>query len=256
MGSAPSSPLGERAVSLRRYFEEIPSTQAEALRLAREGSPAGTFVVAGRQTSGKGRSTHGWSSPVGGLYLSAILAVPSARPGLVPLAVGERLRQHFEESYGVRSRLKWPNDLLVPSPGGGPAQKLAGILLDRVDDGRVVVGVGVNVASRRDDFPPELRDRIAILRELTSYPPEVPQVEGEVVEVLHATLELLESDAGRQAVLAACRRSLYGRGHAARVDGEPVGIIRDVGEEGELQVVGARGPRAVWAGDLTVEGDG
>ena len=233
-------------MSLRRAFEELPSTQTEAIRLAREGQPAGTYVVAARQTAGQGRGPHAWISPAGGLYLSVIVALPGVRAGLVPLAVGERLRQQFEESYGVRSVLKWPNDLLVPADGV-PPRKLAGILIDRVRD---------DVAVARTDFPSELRDRIAVLRELTSYPPEVSQVETEVLEVIQSTGELLESDAGRRALLGACRRSLYGRGRTALVDGRRVGIIQDLGEDGELWVEGDHGPEAVWAGDLTVVEEG
>jgi BirA family transcriptional regulator, biotin operon repressor / biotin---[acetyl-CoA-carboxylase] ligase len=242
-------------VALRQFFEVVPSTQAEALRQARAGAPEGTYVVAARQSAGKGRSAHSWSSPSGGLYLSMIVALPSAQSGLVPLALGERLRQHFEEAYGVRSVLKWPNDLLVPTEGG-PPRKLAGVLIDRVNDHTAVVGVGVNVSPRRDEFPPELQDKVAILRELTSYPPEVAQVESEVLEVIQSTVELLESDSGRRAMVAACRRSLYGRGRVARIDGQPVGIIRELGDEGELWVEGDHGRHAVWAGDLTIGEEG
>ena len=220
--------------------------------MARWGAPAGTYVVATRQSAGQGRAGHAWASPFGGVYLSIIVDLPGPQPGLIPLALGERLRQHFEESYGVRSVLKWPNDLLVPTERG-PLQKLAGVLVDRVDDRRAVVGVGINVSVERTEFPPEIRDRVAILRELTSYPPQVPQVESETLEVIESTLELLESEPGRRALVAACRRSLYGRGHAARVDGQRVGVIRDLGEEGELWVEGEQGPQAVWAGDLTIE---
>ena len=242
-------------MSLRQFFEEIPSTQAEALRLAKGGAPAGTYVVAATQSAGKGRSDHSWASPVGGLYLSLIVDLPASRPSLIPLVLGERLRQHFEEAYGVRSILKWPNDLLVPTEGG-PLRKLAGVLVDRVDERTAVVGVGVNVAVRRTDFPPDLARRIAVLRELTSYPPDVAQVESETLEVIHSTLELLESDAGHRALVAACRRSLYGRGRSARIDGQRVGIIRDLGDDGELWVEGDHGRQAVWAGDLTIEEEG
>jgi BirA family transcriptional regulator, biotin operon repressor / biotin---[acetyl-CoA-carboxylase] ligase len=184
--------------------------------------------------------------------MSAIVALPVSQSGLFPLALGERLRQHFEEAYGVRSVLKWPNDLLVPTDGP-PLRKLAGVIVDRVDDRKAVVGVGVNVAVRRSDFPPEIQDRIAILGELTSYPPQVPQVESEVLELIESTADLLASDAARRALVAACRRSLYGRGHEARIDGQPVGVIRDLGDEGELWVEGRQGRQAVWAGDLTIE---
>lgn len=239
-------------MSLRRSFEEIPSTQAAALDLARAGAPAGTFVVAARQTAGQGRGDHVWASPPGGLYLSVLVQAPPFAPGLLPMAVGERLRQHFEEAYGVRSVLKWPNDLLVPREGRPPS-KLAGVLVDRVGDRLAVVGVGVNVNVRPSDLPESLRSTVAVLHDLTSYPPTVEQVESEVLEVVMSTAELLESEAGRHALIAACRRSLYGRGHAARVDGRPVGIIRDLGDEGELWVEGGHGREAVWAGDLTVE---
>ncbi len=239
-------------MSLRRFFEEIPSTQAEAIRLARTDAPVGTFVVAARQTAGHGRGDHLWASPPGGLYLSVLVPAPPSAPGLLPLAVGERVRQHFEEAYGVRSVLKWPNDLLVPREGRPPA-KLAGVLVDRVGERLAVVGVGVNVAIRPGDLPESLRSAVAVLRDLTSYPPKVEQVESELLEVILSTAELLESEAGRHAMIAACRRSLYGRGHAARVDGRPVGIIRDLGDEGELWVESGRGREAVWAGDLTVE---
>lgn len=248
----PCSPLGERAVSLRQFFEEIPSTQAEALRVARWGAPAGTYVVATRQSAGTGRGGHAWVSPFGGLYLSAIVDLPSPQPGLIPLALGERLRQYFEESYGVRSVLKWPNDVLIPAERG-PLRKLAGVIVDRVDERKAVIGVGINVSVERTEFPPDLRERVAILRELTSYPPQVPQVESETLEVIESTLELLESEPGRQALVTACRRSLYGRGHAARVDGKRVGVIRDLGDEGELWVEGEHGRQDVWAGDLTIE---
>lgn len=242
-------------MSLRQFYEEIPSTQAEALRLVRAGAPPGTCVVAAQQSAGTGRGDHSWASPSGGLYLSVIVALPAAPSGLLSLALGERLRQHFEEAYGVRSVLKWPNDLLVPAEAGA-LRKLGGVLVDRPDDRRAVVGVGINVSMDRRDFPPELRERVAILRELTSYPPEVAQVESEVLEVIQSTVELLESEPGRRALVAACRRSLYGRGRRARVDGRRVGVIRDLGEEGELWVEGERGPEAVWAGDLTLEEEG
>ncbi len=251
----PCSPLGKRTVSLRRFFEEISSTQVEAVTLARGGVSPGTYVVASRQSAGKGRSNHLWASPVGGLYLSAIVALPAKQSGLLSLALGERLRQHFEEAYGVRSVLKWPNDLLVPTEGG-PLRKLGGVLVDRVNDQTAVAGVGINVAMRRTDFPPELQDRVAILQELTSYPPEVAQVESETLEVIQSTIELLESEAGRRALVAACRRSLYGRGRRARVDGRRVGVIHDLGDEGQLWVEGEHGREAVWAGDLTIEEEG
>ncbi len=240
----------------RQFFEELPSTQLHAIELARAGAPSGTYVVARRQTRGRGRADHSWISPVGGLYLSIVAPRPVAKPVLLPLALGERLREHLADAYRVTAFLKWPNDVLAVDRSGA-LRKLAGTLIDFVDSPGegplVVLGVGVNVATDRHAYPPELRDRVAVLAELTDYPPTVDQVEREVLAVIEQTRDLLETATGRHALVTACRRSLYGRGHRARVDGQPVGVIRDLGEEGELWLESAAGRFPLWAGDLTIE---
>ena len=55
------------------------STNDDARRLARDGAPEGTVVLASEQTGGRGRLGRAWSSPVGGAYLSAVL-----RPTVAP----------------------------------------------------------------------------------------------------------------------------------------------------------------------------
>ena len=239
----------------RHEFEQLPSTQDHLIGLARAGAPLGTVVVARRQTSGRGRADHSWSSPDGGLYLSILTARPSVKPVLLPLAVGERLREHLHDAYRVDAVLKWPNDVLARSGSADP-RKIAGILADDFEvagERRTVLGIGVNVSGDRSSFPPELRDQVTILAELTDYPPSVDQVERETVAVVHQTLELLETEGGRRALLAACRRSLYGRGRRVRVDGRPVGVLRDLGEDGELLIDAESGRVSVWAGDVTIE---
>jgi BirA family biotin operon repressor/biotin-[acetyl-CoA-carboxylase] ligase len=50
--------------------------------------------------------------------------------------------------------LKWPNDVLATTPGPYASAKLAGILAERLADGSVLVGVGLNVAQQRSELPP------------------------------------------------------------------------------------------------------
>ena len=147
-------------------------------------------------------------------------------------------------------------DLLVPGGPLGP-QKLVGILVDRVDvpahPSKVVVGVGVNVATRRSSLPPELGPHVAILAEVSDRSPNLPEVERWVVAALERAVERLEAPSGAAAVVAECRRYLYGVGEPVHVDGRSVGILRDLAEDGAASVEhdGARVP--VHAGDLTVE---
>ncbi|WP_373049590.1 biotin--[acetyl-CoA-carboxylase] ligase [Vulgatibacter sp.] len=137
--------------------ESLGSTNDEALRLAREGAPHGTVVIAERQTAGRGRRGRSWASPAGrSLYLSVLLrpALPPQRaPEIVPVvavAGAEALR-----AAGVEASIKWPNDLVAG------ARKIAGILtelsasMERIHF--VVVGIGINVNLVEDDLPEELR---------------------------------------------------------------------------------------------------
>ncbi|MFM7086295.1 MAG: biotin--[acetyl-CoA-carboxylase] ligase [Cyanobium sp.] len=109
-------------------------------------------MIARRQRFGRGQQGRTWSSPAGGVWLSAALPWPAdpaaaAAPGLA-VAVGLALEL---EACGVEVRLKWPNDLLIAAPGGHPA-KLAGVLPRlRLRGGRIRwarVGIGLNGSNR------------------------------------------------------------------------------------------------------------
>jgi BirA family transcriptional regulator, biotin operon repressor / biotin---[acetyl-CoA-carboxylase] ligase len=129
---------------------EIGSTNAALLAAATEDAPGGTVLVAEHQVTGRGRLHRVWTSPPrAGLTVSFLLRpdVPGARRGWLPLLTGVALAEAVGEVPGVRSSLKWPNDLLAP--GGA---KLAGILAE-VGGGAVVVGVGLNVSTRADELP-------------------------------------------------------------------------------------------------------
>lgn len=123
---------------------EMPSTNDEAKRLARQGAEEGTLVLAGRQAQGRGRFGREWSSPPGGVYASFVLrpAGPPAHVAPLPLVVALGAARALE-SIGAPVSLKWPNDLEIDG------RKLGGILLemaaeaDRVE--WLVVGIGVNV---------------------------------------------------------------------------------------------------------------
>jgi len=233
----------------------LPSTQDEAIRRAREGAEEGTVVVARRQERGRGRLSHSWSSPLGGLYLSTIVREPRYEPGLLPVAIGARLALALRHQMGVATVVKWPNDLLVLAPGR-PARKLAGILVDRVASPTLgtalVVGVGLNVTRPSEGFPPELEGRVAVLTDVGVPPPQERLVESLVVGAIRAASESLNTEVGHAQAVQECRNALYGLGHRALVDGEPAGVIRSLGDDGALYLERNGERVAVRAGDLTV----
>jgi BirA family biotin operon repressor/biotin-[acetyl-CoA-carboxylase] ligase len=135
--------------------EATGSTNADLARAAADGAPEGTVLVAEHQQAGRGRLDRTWVSPPrAGLTVSVLLRpdVPAARRGWVPLLVGVALAEAVGEVTGVRTSLKWPNDLLA-----GDGRKLAGVLAESIASpggpGAVVVGVGLNVSTRRDELP-------------------------------------------------------------------------------------------------------
>lgn len=143
-------------------YDTIGSTNAEAVRLAREGEdayPDGTLIWALEQTGGQARRGREWESPVGNLYTSLILRpeVPlreAAQLGFVAaLAVYDALGNIGPAGHQVHC--KWPNDILLNE------KKVAGILLESQGGGGdtppdwVVLGMGLNVASHpeKTEFP-------------------------------------------------------------------------------------------------------
>ena len=138
--------LGDVAV-----VDECPSTNAELVAWA-ERAGARSGVLATRfQSAGRGRLGRTWTSVPGGGIACSVL-VPGLSPavaGWLPALAGLAVRD-LVTAAGVdpaRTTLKWPNDVLVDG------RKIAGILAERLSDGRIVVGFGVNVTLTAAQLP-------------------------------------------------------------------------------------------------------
>ena len=141
------------------HFFRTDSTNAVAMKLAAEGAPHGTVVVAEEQTAGRGRLGRSWySEKSSGIYTSVILRpplAPSAAPVLTLMA-GLAAQKAVSSATGLAADIRWPNDLLLNG------KKVCGILtemnaeVDRLH--AVVLGIGMNV--NNTSLPPPL-DSIA-----------------------------------------------------------------------------------------------
>src|SRR5215218_8906374 len=115
-------------------------------RLVGQGEPEGLVVVADRQTAGRGRAGRAWHSASGSGLLFSILLRPRKTPAEIadfPLIVGLAVAEAIDEIAGVRSSLKWPNDVLIDD------KKVAGIVMtSRIMDETIDylnIGIGINV---------------------------------------------------------------------------------------------------------------
>jgi BirA family transcriptional regulator, biotin operon repressor / biotin---[acetyl-CoA-carboxylase] ligase len=128
----------------RRLLDEVDSTNAEALRLAPELSGP-CWILARRQTAGRGRLGRRWQDPAGNFAASLALPLdePPARQALRSFVAALALHDALEAVTGLEGgfRLKWPNDVLL---NGG---KLSGILLEAGAEHTLIVGIGVNLRS-------------------------------------------------------------------------------------------------------------
>jgi len=140
------------------WYVSLDSTQLEAQRLAAQGAPHRTVVLAQEQTSGMGRLGRQWHSESGaGLYLSMILRlnVPTGQLPAFTVALGLAVKRAIEQITEVACDLRWPNDVLIDG------RKVCGILTQFSHDA-LIAGIGINVS--HEEFPPELADTATSLR--------------------------------------------------------------------------------------------
>jgi len=128
------------------------STNADLLARLAGGEHVGEghWLVADRQTAGRGRLGRAWGDGLGNFMGSTVvhLTAGDPSPAGLSLVAGVALAKAIVTlAPGVDARLKWPNDLLIEGV------KCTGILLERAGDS-IVIGMGVNLVSA-----PELPDR-------------------------------------------------------------------------------------------------
>lgn len=131
------------------YVTETGSTNSDLLQRLSDGErlPEGNWLVADRQTGGRGRLGRDWFDGAGNFMGSTVVRRQTGDPAVETLALVAGLALHEAVAWHLPGRaellLKWPNDLMA-----GRA-KLAGILLEAQGDA-VVVGIGVNLISAPD----------------------------------------------------------------------------------------------------------
>lgn len=132
------------------HFGSIDSTMAKAAELYTATREEGLAVIADHQSAGRGRRGRHWiSDNRAGLWATMVLrpSRPAADWPSLGLVFAVSLAQTLEALTAKQLQLKWPNDLWFEE------KKLAGILMERIDDGSALaLGFGVNFSL------PELRD--------------------------------------------------------------------------------------------------
>ena len=236
-------------------FDSIPSTNDFLKKLAREGAPHGTVIIADHQTGGHGRMGRSFQSPAGmGVYMSILLRPNCPATELMHLtcAAAVAMCDAVHRATGLRPGIKWTNDLVFQK------KKLGGILteLGFSSKGTVdfaIIGIGINCNQTVSDFSPEIQDIAASLSMVTGQEQNRFRLAAAMMESLWK-LDLSE----KEAILHQYRKDCVTIGQEiSLVRGSQIrhGKALDVNENGALMVAFSEtGVEAVDSGEVSIRG--
>jgi len=149
------------------FFDEIDSTNNYCKSLAEKCFYRTTVVISNCQTAGRGTKGRNYYSPKGtGLWFSILFkpSIPLKDLSFLTLLTSLALNDTFK-SYRINTSIKWPNDILLEG------KKLSGILIEsKVDNNNleyVIIGIGINVNLKEEDFNDELKEKATSLKIVT-----------------------------------------------------------------------------------------
>ena len=160
--------LEGRFGKIYRYAELCPSTQ----RLLADDDAEGAIAVAEEQSEGRGRLGRSWHAPARTSVLVSVLLQPGVDAARLPelsLVAGGAVAEAIADVTGIEPAIKFPNDVLI----GG--RKVAGILAES-SEGRVVLGIGVNVNQTGAQLPANTETEPTSLRIETGTPVDRAQL--------------------------------------------------------------------------------
>ena len=236
-----------------QVLPEIDSTNNALKRMLH--APHGTVLLTSRQTKGRGRLGRSFSSPEGGVYLSVLLKPNAPASELLHLTAmtAVAVRRAIKDVCGIAPEIKWTNDLVYEG------RKLCGILTELVqknDELRAIIGIGVNCNTELAQLPPEVRGIATSLREMM----------GKMVDQNDLARSLVQRLVEMDAVLFTGKKAWMAEYAAACVTlGKPVQVIsgterrpafaEGIDENGALIVRWENGQTAVVStGEVSVRG--
>jgi len=244
----------------RLILDEVDSTNAEAFALAKAGEAGPLWVMARRQTQGRGRSGRKWASEPGNLYASLLTTLSCAPVAvhqlslLAGVAVVDAIGAAAVAAPIPGLRLKWPNDVLIDHA------KCAGILPESHSSAHgppivAVIGIGINLTRHPDGL-----DRAAtnLAAHGVAVTPEA--MLAQLAAAMERWLGIWDSGIGFAAVRRAWRARGGPTGEQLSVDTgkeKIVGQFVDLADDGALIMMDRSGrQRRLSYGEVTIERTG
>ena len=241
------------------HFDSIDSTNTMAKALASQGEMEGTVVIAEEQTGGRGRLGRQWISPKGtGIWMSMILRpeIEPSEAAKITQVAAAAVTMAIRESTGCDAGIKWPNDIIING------KKVCGILTEMSGElnsvNFIVLGIGMNVNVNREDFPLELQNIAASIKEFSVKTVSRKEM---VVKIFEKFEELYADFVYHKSIkcsLDICRKYSVTLGKQVRIiqrGRETLGEALDITDEGELVIKDLEGNiQKVVSGEVSVRG--
>jgi len=237
------------------HLTETDSTNADAMRAALKGERGPLWILADRQTAGRGRDGRAWTSLAGNLHASLLFS-PSCSvqraAGLALVAGVAAIDAIHAAKTSLRPRLKWPNDILIESA------KVGGILIESTRHGSrdqltVVIGVGINLATAPADLAGFATSLAAHGIVLSSH-----EALSLLAGAMDTWLKVWDEGAGFDRVRTAWLERAGSLGEPLSVhgaDGPIEGRFAGLSPDGALLITGSDGQeRRIRFGDVTLAG--
>jgi BirA family biotin operon repressor/biotin-[acetyl-CoA-carboxylase] ligase len=264
------------------YKEVTKSTNDDAKKLAEEGAPHGTLVVADKQLQGRGSRGRDWETPSGTNIAMSLIVRPDAPPeriSMLTLIMGLSVAEGIEEAIiefndtplkngtdidifrqilseiSSFPQIKWPNDVVING------KKICGILTElhmNPDNtiNNVVIGVGINV--NMEDFPDSIKDIAGSILTETGKKLDRSAVVAHCMKCFEENYEKYCKTFDLSLLKVQYERRLINNNKQVRVldpKGEFEAIARGITEHGALIVATSDGGRKeINGGEVSVRG--
>lgn len=240
--------------SHRIYLLRTDSTNEYMKRILRDREVEfGTVVCTVQQSKGRGRAGRLWESPPGGLWFSILLRqeMPLQQTAFLSLVFAVAVSRAINCFTHLACQVKWPNDIYLDR------RKLAGILLETAgdpEDGKLIVGIGINVNTDMDDVSLETGKRAVSMEEFVDTPLQID-------DVLEAVLYQMERyyfryiKEGGDTILSEFKKICLHLGQKVQVNlatGSISGICIDIEPQGSLVLDTGNGIKKVHTGDVNI----
>lgn len=229
----------------RFYSYPVADSTNEIARNLEKHPQNGLFVVqADRQTAGRGRRGNSYfSDSTGGLWVSLItpstnISAHFLHNRALSLAIYETIKEY---DRNAPLYIKWPNDIYWAD------KKICGILLEthKVYTDTLIIGFGLNVNLKQEDFPPELVQRASSLQIETGRPFPLSDLLRKIINQYHTQLSLDTENVHEHYV-----HCLYKKGSAVEIDGK-AGFFESVEIDGRLRLKQSDHTILIHSGTLT-----